>query len=90
MSWQDHVFGHTTLDHPSQFSSYMCFILISVSADVELKPGPADFSCGNCAIEVLDTDAALECEECGLWFPIQCQAISQETYDDLIATDQYF
>lgn len=70
--------------------SYLCFILISMSADVELNPGPADFPCGNCAIEVHDDDAAMECDECGLWFHIQCQAIGQDTYDDLVATDQSF
>ena len=68
--------------------SYLCVILISMSADVELNPGPTEFPCGNCAIEVLDTDAALECDECGMWFHIQCQAIVQEAYDDLVAMDQ--
>ncbi|MCG8046380.1 MAG: hypothetical protein JAY66_11960 [Candidatus Thiodiazotropha taylori] len=70
--------------------SYLCLILISMSADVESNPGPTDFPCGNCAIEVLDDDAALECDKCGLWFHIQCQAIGQDMYDDLVATDQSF
>ena len=61
-----------------------------MSADVELNPGPMEFPCGNCAIEVLDVDSALECDECGMWFHIQCQAIGQEAYDDLVATDQSF
>ena len=61
-----------------------------MSADVKFNLGPTEFLCGNCAIEVLYTDAALECDECGLWFHIQCQAIDQETYDDLVATDQSF
>ena len=51
---------------------------------------PTEFPCGNCTIEVLDADSALECDECGMWFHIQCQAIGQEAYDDLVATDQSF
>ena len=62
--------------------SYLCVILISMSADVELNPGPTESPCGNCAIEVLDADSALECDE--------CQAIGQEEYNDLVATDQSF
>ena len=50
--------------------SYLSFILISMSADVELNPGPADYPCGNCAIEDLDNDADIVCDECGLWFHI--------------------
>ena len=61
-----------------------------MSADVELNSGPTVFPCSNCAIEILDTDAALECDECGMWFHIQCQSIGQEAYDDLVATDQSF
>ena len=70
--------------------SYLCVTLISMSADVELNPGLTEFPCGNCAIEVVDTDAALECDECGMWFHIQCQATGQEAYDDKVATDQSF
>ena len=70
--------------------SYLCLILISMSADVETNPGHTDFPCGYCAIEVHDDDAALECDVCGLWFHIQCQAIGQDTYDDLVAADQSF
>ena len=42
--------------------SYLCFILISLSADVETNPGPTDYPCGNCALEVCDTDPAINCD----------------------------
>ena len=32
--------------------SYSCFILLSLSADVELNPGPVDFLYGNCALKL--------------------------------------
>lgn len=66
---------------------YLCFLLLSLSADTELNPGPIDFPCGNCALEVLETDPAIECNECGQWFHIQCQFIEHSTYDDLVASD---
>ena len=59
-------------------------------ADVELNPGPTELPRSNRAIEILDTDAALEFNECGMWFHIQCHAIGQAAYDDLVATDQSF
>ena len=40
-----------------------------MSADVEFDRGPTEFSCGNCVIEVLDADSALECDECGFKYP---------------------
>ena len=65
-------------------------LLVSLSADVDLNPGPADHPFGSCAIEILDDDAATVCDECGLWFHIQGQAISNDTYDNLVATGQPF
>ena len=70
--------------------SYLCFILISLSADIETNPGPTDYPCGNCALEVCDTDPAINCDECGQWFHIYCQSIGQDTYDDLVNTDRSF
>ena len=70
--------------------SYLSFILLSLSADVELNPGPVDFPCGSCAQEVTDYDPAAECDECGQRFHIQCQSFDQGTYDDWIAADHSF
>ena len=70
--------------------SYLCLLLISLSADIETNPGPIDYSCGNCALEVCDTDPAVECDECGQWFHIQCQSFGRDTYDDWVNTDRSF
>ena len=59
-----------------------------MSSDVELNPGPVDFPCGNCALEVNESDSAINCDECGQWFHIQCQSIWQDAYEDLVATDR--
>ena len=42
------------------------------------------------ALEVSDSDPAVECDECGHWFHIQCQSIDQGTYDDWVASDHSF
>ena len=54
------------------------------------NPGPTDYPCGNCALEVCDTDPAIKCDVCGQWFHIYCQSIGQDTYDDLVNTDRSF
>ena len=70
--------------------SYLCFILISLSADIETNPGPIDFPCGTCALEVCDTDPAISCDGCGQWFHIYCQSFGKDMYDDLVNTDRSF
>ena len=49
-----------------------------------------DFLCGNCALEVNESDSAINCDECGQWFHIQCLSIGKDTYEDLVATDRSF
>ena len=57
---------------------------------MELNSGPVDFPYGSCVQEVTDYDPAVECDECGQWFYIQCQSVHQGTYDDWIAADHSF
>ena len=70
--------------------TYLCFMLLSLSANVELNPGHVDFPHGNCALEVLDLDPAVECDECGDWFHIPCQCTDQDTYADWVAAEYSF
>ena len=65
-------------------------LLISLFADIETNPGPIDYPCGNCALIVQDTDPAIECDDCGQWFHIQCESIGQSTFDDWVNTDRSF
>ena len=62
--------------------AYLCLLTISLSADVEQNPGP-DYPCGCCGSEVLDTDMAIECDNCCNWFHISCQGIGDNTYHSL-------
>ncbi|KAH3841788.1 hypothetical protein DPMN_115268 [Dreissena polymorpha] len=52
---------------PQGYSSlaYLSLLLLSLSADIALNPGPEpSYPRGSCGIDVLDSDQALECDEC--------------------------
>ncbi|WAQ95747.1 hypothetical protein MAR_028437, partial [Mya arenaria] len=51
--------------------SHLAILLLSISCDVELNPGP-DFPCGSCGNEVLDSDHAVECDKYKLVQPTIC------------------
>lgn len=78
---------HIPLNKPRAASlSYLCLLLNSLSADIETNPGPIDYSCGNCALDVCDTDPAVECDEGSQWF----QSLGRDTYDNWVNTDRSF
>ena len=82
---------HIVLKKPRAASlTYLCMLLISLLADIETNPGPIDYPCGNCALKVQETDPAIECDDCGQWFHIQCESIGQSTFDDWVYTDRSF
>ena len=62
--------------------AYLCLLTISLSSDVESNPGP-DYSYASCGEEVLDSDMAVECDNCCSWFYISCQSIAENTYHSL-------
>ena len=49
---------------------------------IELNLGP-DYPCGCCGSEVLETDMAIERDNCCNWFHISCQGIGENSYDTL-------
>ncbi|XP_052788541.1 uncharacterized protein LOC128223297 [Mya arenaria] len=75
--------------HKDKSLLYLTILLLSLASDIESNPGP-DFPCGTCGAEVLDSDPAVECDKCGLWFHIQCQNLEHSWYQDLIHTDASF
>lgn len=64
--------------------TYLSILLLSVSTDIELNPGPA-YPCSSCGIEVLDENLAISCDSCEQWFHIQCQDVSLAYYETQIA-----
>ena len=79
------VFRHTRWRVPYKTSrklslTYLSLLLVTLSSEIELNPGPS-FPCGSCGIEVLDDDDAVSCDNCDYWYHIQCQNISTGTYE---------
>jgi hypothetical protein len=62
---------------------------LSISCDVERNPGP-DYPCGTCGSEVKDSDHAVECDNCCMWFHIQCQGLNSTLYQDLTNSNTSF
>ena len=69
--------------------TYLSLLLVTLSSEIELNPGPS-FPRGSCGIEVLDDDDAVSCDNCDHWYHIQCQNISIATYETLQAGDVSF
>ena len=65
-------------------------MLIILSGDVEVQPGPTDktaqtlaFPCTMCNTEVGDDDWAIECDNCNKWTHVKCSDITEGEYRDL-------
>ena len=69
--------------------TYLSLLLVTLSYEIELNPGHS-ISFGSCSMEVLDDDSALSCDNCDIWYHIQCQNISTATYEILHAGDVCF
>ena len=82
---------------PPKFKSILSHLwlcdLILRSGDVHPNPGPRPagppiFPCGTCQRSVKNRDKAIICDECNLWYHINCVGISPSTYHSLIHQDQ--
>ena len=71
---------------------WLCDVILR-SGDVHPNPGPRPagppiFPCGTCQRSVKNRDKAIICDECNLWYHINCVGISPSTYHSLIHQDQ--
>ena len=82
---------------PPKFKSILSHLwlcdLILRSGDVHPNPGPRPagppiLPCGTCQRSVKNRDKAIICDECNLWYHINCVGISPSTYHSLIHQDQ--
>ena len=63
-------------------------LLLILAFDIEQNPGPgsqeiADYPCGSCDIQVKDDDMGIQCDDCNMWFHINCQNLNPKMYDIL-------
>ena len=82
---------------PPKFKSILSHLwlcdLILRSGDVHPKPGPRPagppiFPCGTCQRSVKNREKAIICDECNIWYHVNCVGISPSTYHSLIHQDQ--
>ena len=71
---------------------WLCDLILR-SGDVHPNPGPRPagppiFPCGTCQRSVKNRDKAIICDECNLWYHMNCVGISPSTYHSLIHQDQ--
>ena len=85
--------------HDRRCNSFLCILLLTLSADINPNPGPESsqsenscgsstleetyFPCGACAREVTWDHRAVQCDECFNWYHIECHAINTARYDEM-------
>ncbi|XP_060579019.1 uncharacterized protein LOC132735993 [Ruditapes philippinarum] len=87
------LFYHTqytrrNLAIPIDFRFCVKILIIQLSGDIALNPGPIKFPCGGCYRPVASNHRAVYCEACYLWWHIKCAAISASEYVKLSNDDE--
>ena len=62
-------------------------LLLLLSGDVELNPGPIRFPCGKCNKPVKNNQKGLQCNRCDVWYHAKCELVSNNVYDLLSNTN---
>ena len=60
-----------------------CSILLLLSGDVKLNPGPVTFPCGDCGRAVASNHRGICCDTCNQWFHIRCANMTPQDYSAL-------
>ena len=58
-----------------------CCILL-LCGDIQSQPGPPKHPCGLCNKAVRENQKAIECEECLVWYHVNCTAMSAKSYEN--------
>ena len=71
------------LDPTKRSSRILLYCLLLLSGDIHPQPGPPQHPCGLCGKAVKNNQKAIECEECLVWYHVNCTATSAQSYEDL-------
>jgi hypothetical protein len=63
-------------------------VLLILSGDVSLNPGPIKYPCGSCYRPVAKNHRAIYCEVCNFWIHIKCGNITPAEYIALSTSDE--
>ena len=73
------------------YTTVICIILLLLSGDVSLNPGPVQFPCGTCEKGVRRNQRAIQCDDCNLWFHLKYIDLPLTEYELLgNSTDSWF
>ena len=63
-------------------STFATLILLALSGDIALNPGPV-FTCGVCQLAVSWSHKAVACDNCSIWVHKSCASLDSAIYDQL-------
>ena len=72
--------------HSSHSFGSLFQLLVLLSGDVQLHPGPVKFPCAICSRPVASNHRALQCDYCDFWCHIKCVAVPPTKYNELIGS----
>ncbi|CAG2243357.1 unnamed protein product [Mytilus edulis] len=82
--------GHTKIIKPTRkvtnIQSYFMCLLLILSGDISLNPGPTKFPCGICSKAVRKNQRGILCDECQYWFHVKCIDLPVAEYNILSQT----
>jgi hypothetical protein len=83
---------HSRINPPSvpvEFKQriHRLLIILIISGDISLNPGPVKNPCGLCAKPVAKNHRAVLCEGCNYWWHIKCGKITPDQYKTLSNSD---
>ena len=85
------IFRKTHLSYykskPMAISTQM-LLLIIISGDVQLNPGPK-YPCGMCTKNVNNNQKAMGCEQCSVWYHNKCTGMSDNLYRVFMEHESY-
>ena len=55
-------------------------LLLTISGDIEINPGPVRFPCGRCNKAVQSSHRGICCDQCNRWFHVRCCDITNDDY----------
>jgi hypothetical protein len=63
-------------------------LLLSLSGDIELNPGPVRFPCGVCGRAVQSNHRGICCDQCDVWYHIGCANVTNDQYMRLTGSSE--
>ena len=67
---------------PNSSHCLLLICLLVLCGDIQVNPGPSKCQCGLCNKVVRSNQDAIECEQCLVWYHLNCLGMSTQTYEN--------